>query len=103
MSYYYHYNFVSPDPIYANVKEEFKSYFDTGAVDDSMFNIWTGWCLQKLGKATYPILPMLLHIENFQARLPDDFYGAREVWATREWQFDYQLPSSLYNQITGST
>ena len=34
MSYYYKYDFVSPEPLYATVKEELKSYFDTGAVDD---------------------------------------------------------------------
>ena len=28
MSYYYKYNFISPEPIYATVKEELKSYFD---------------------------------------------------------------------------
>jgi hypothetical protein len=40
MSYYYHYNFISPEVVYATVKEEFKSYFDTGAIDDLMLPIW---------------------------------------------------------------
>jgi len=53
MSYYYKYNFVSPEPIYSIVKEELKSYFDTGAVDDLMFPTYlfltTSLLLEKLG------------------------------------------------------
>ena len=40
MSYYYKYDFVSPEPLYATVKEELKSYFDTGKyVSDELVNL----------------------------------------------------------------
>ena len=56
MSYYYKYNFTSPEIVYSTVKEELKSYFDTGAVDDLMFPTYLDKCLRKLGRATYVIL-----------------------------------------------
>ena len=80
MSYYYKYNFVSPDPIYATVKEELKSYFDTGAVDDLLFPTYLDKCLKKLGRTTYIISEQVLFIEDFEARLPDNFHAVREAW-----------------------
>jgi len=80
MAYYYKYNFISPEPIYAIVKEELKSYFDTGAVDDLLFPVYTNKCLEKLGRATHAIVPVVLYVEDFKARLPDNFYAVREAW-----------------------
>jgi hypothetical protein len=102
MSYYYEYSFVSPEPTYSLVKLEFKSYFDTGAVNDTLFPIWTEMCLKKLGRSSYPIIPSLLKISNFNTQLPDDFYAAREVWSCAPFTKEYQLPSAVYNQITDS-
>ena len=65
MAYYYKYNFISPEPIYATVKEELKSYFDTGAVDDLLFPTYLDKCLKKLGRATYVISEQVLFIEDF--------------------------------------
>ena len=67
MSYYYKYNFTSPEPIYSIVKEEFKSYFDTGAVDDLMFPTYLDKCLRKLGRTSYVIAQEILHIEDYEA------------------------------------
>jgi len=75
MSYYYKYNFISPEPIYSTVKEELKSYFDTGAVDDLLFPTYLDKCLRKLGRTTYVISEQVLFIEDFEARLPDNFYA----------------------------
>ena len=80
MAYFYKYNFISPEPIYAIVKEELKSYFDTGAVDDLLFPVYTNKCLEKLGRSTHPIVPVVLFVEDFTARLPDNFYAIREAW-----------------------
>lgn len=104
MSYYYKYNFVSPEPVYATVKEELKSYFDTGAVDDLLFPTYLDKCLQKLGRTTYVISEEVLYIEDFQARLPDNFYAVREAWMLVEIpQFPYQSANSLYTQAASST
>ena len=80
MSYYYKYNFISPEVVYSTVKEELKSYFDTGAVDDLLFPTYLDKCLRKLGRSSYVITEIPLYIENFEARLPDNFFAVREAW-----------------------
>jgi hypothetical protein len=104
MSYYYKYNFVSPEPIYSTVKEELKSYFDTGAVDDLLFPTYLDKCLKKLGRSTYIISEEILLIEDFQARLPDNFYAVREAWmCTQISGFPYQSANSFYSQASSQT
>ena len=104
MSYYYKYQFVSPDSIYATVKEELKSYFDTGAVDDLLFPTYLDKCLRKLGRATYVISESALIIEDFQARLPDNFHAVREAWmCTQINGFPYQSANSFYSQAATQT
>lgn len=101
MSYYYKYEFVSPEPIYAIVKEEFKSYFDTGAVDDLLFPTYLDKCLRKLGRSTYVISTEQLQIEDFEARLPDNFYAVREAWlCTTVNGYPYRDANSFYSQAT---
>lgn len=101
MSRIYKYKFVSPDELYARVKEELKSYFDAGVVDDLMFPIWTRKCLQKLSKATLPITQGVLFLDNYEAKLPPDFLSVREAWLTASvFPIEYRLPGSYYQQIT---
>ncbi len=104
MSIYYKYNFVSPEGIYSIVKEELKSYFDTGAVDDLLFPTYLNKCLSKLGKTSYVINEIPLYIEDFSARLPDNYYGTKEAWATAEiQQWPYQNANAFYSQASTAT
>ena len=104
MSYYYKYNFISPEPVYATVKEEFKSYFDTGAVDDLLFPTYLDKCLRKLGRSSYVISEQLLYIEDFEARLPDNFFAVREAWlCTSIPGYPYQTANSFYSQAASQT
>lgn len=104
MSYYYKYNFISPEPIYSTVKEELKSYFDTGAVDDLLFPTYLDKCLKKLGKSSYVIAETALEIENFEARLPDNFYAVREAWMCTEIPLlPYRSANSFYSQASSAT
>jgi hypothetical protein len=104
MSYYYKYNFVSPEPVYSTVKEELKSYFDTGAVDDLLFPTYLDKCLKKLGRTTFVISEEILFIEDFQARLPDNFYAVREAWmCTAVAGYPYQTANSFYSQAANAT
>jgi hypothetical protein len=99
MSQFYKYDFVSPEPIYAIVREELKSYFDTGAVDDLLFPVYTNKCLEKLGKGTHPIVPVILFVEDFTAKLPDNFYSVREAWYCGWTEFDtYTNGVAFYSQ-----
>jgi hypothetical protein len=104
MSYYYRYNFTSPEIVYSTVKEELKSYFDTGAVDDLMFPTYLDKCLRKLGRATYVISEVALYIDDFQARLPDNFFAVREAWFCTDVNgFPYQTANSFYSQAASET
>lgn len=104
MAYYYKYNFISPEPVYALIKEELKSYFDTGAVDDLTFPSYTDKCLRKLGRTTYVISQEVLFIEDFEARLPDNFYAVREAWLCSEVPGNpYRTANSFYSQTDGQT
>lgn len=104
MSYYYKYDFVSPEPVYSIVKEELKSYFDTGAVDDLLFPTYLNKCLNKLGRTTYAIKETSLDICDFQARLPDNFFAVREAWMCAEVpQLPYQTANSFYSQAADLT
>jgi hypothetical protein len=104
MSYYYKYNFTTPEIVYSTVKEEFKSYFDTGAVDDLMFPTYLDKCLRKLGRATYVIQEDGLYIEDFEARLPDNFFAVREAWLCTPIQsLPRQTANSFYSQTAGQT
>jgi len=104
MSYYYKYNFTTPEIVYSTVKEELKSYFDTGAIDDLLFPTYLDKCLRKLGRTTYVIAETALFIEDFQARLPDNFYAVREAWMCTEIPGNsYQSASSFYSQAASQT
>lgn len=104
MAYYYQYEFISPEVIYSVVKEELKSYFDTGAIDDLMFPTYVDKCLRKLGRASYVITPELLYIEDFQARLPDNFHAVREAWMCTEIDsLSFQSANSFYSQTASCT
>ena len=104
MSYYYKYNFTSPEIVYSTVKEELKSYFDTGAVDDLMFPTYVDKCLRKLGRSSYIISEDVLYLEDFQARLPDNFYAVREAWmCTQVGSLPYQTANSFYSQTDDPT
>lgn len=101
--YYYKYEFVSPQPLYALVKEGFKSYFNSGAIDDLLFPIWTEKCLKKLRRGSYKINPLVMEIKDFEARLPDDFYAVREAWLCTKCSQSYQLPNAQYQAVSTST
>lgn len=103
MSYYYKYNFCSPEPTYALVKEELRSYFDTGAVDDTLFSLYTERCLKKLGKGSYKINESILNLDDFHSRLPEDFVSVREAWLCNHYDAGFKLPGSTYEQITNTS
>jgi len=99
MSLYYQYQFESPEPLLALVKEELKSYIDTGAIDDAIWSIYIDKCLRKLGKGSYNINMQILNICDYEARLPDDFYAVREAWLCTDISQSYQAPNADYQQV----
>lgn len=104
MSYYYQYNFISPEGTFAIIREELKAYFDTGACDDLMFPTYVDKCLRKLGRATYKITEDVLYIEDFSSRLPDNFEAVREAWLCTEIAgFPLQSANSFYSQAASAS
>jgi hypothetical protein len=103
MSHYYKYKFITPESVFAVVKEDLKSYFDTGAVDDLMFPTYLNKCLRKLGRATIPIREIPLFIVDYQSRLPDNFDSVREAWMCAEIPLgSYQGANSFYSQTVSA-
>lgn len=103
MSTYYKYSFVSPEGVYAKVKEELKSYMDTGAVDDLLWPTYLKDCLDHLRKGTYKIVEELIYIENYDVRLPDNFHAVREAWlCTNVKGFPYRSANSFYSQAAST-
>lgn len=99
MSNYYQYNFISPEPLFAEVKEELKSYFDTGVVDDLLFPVWTKKCLRKLKRGTLPIRDTVLYLDDYSAKLPKDFKYVREAWVcTTTAPVSIRKPGAFYSQ-----
>lgn len=98
-SYIYQYKFISPVPLYALIKEELKSYFEAGSVDDTLFSLWTEKVLDKLGKGTIPINTTFLDIKEGEAPLPEGFEAVREVWVLKEHQQMFTDPSSTYSYV----
>lgn len=100
MSLFYKYEFVSPEPLLALISEELKSYLDTGALDTLVWPIYVSRCLERLGRGSYRIVPAIISIDNFETRLPDDFYKVREAWACNDCSSTYQHPSAVYEQMS---
>lgn len=86
--------------IFALVKEEFKSYFESGAVDDLLFPIYVTDCLDKLGRSSLKLNEWVLDLRDFQATLPPDFIAVREAWMCAPYGVSLQQPFSFYQQVT---
>lgn len=100
MSEFFKYEFISPEPTFALIAEELKSYLDIGAIDQLMWPIYLGKCLDRLGRGSYKIVPAVLPIKEFECRLPDDFYRIREAWACSDCTQSIQHPSAVYEQFS---
>lgn len=100
---YNKYDFISPAEIYARVKEEFRTYFDSGLIDDSLFEIYTEDCLNRMGKGARPIVQTVLFMEDNRSLLPSEFLAVREAWSCHQHGFAYQNPSSTYLQQVKET
>jgi hypothetical protein len=99
-SYYYKYNFISPEPIYTEIKEELRSYFQTGVIDDVLFPKYTEDCLKRLGRSSYKIEENVFNLQNFETILPENFEAVRELYLVTPVERHYQMPNSCYEQAT---
>lgn len=91
-------NYIHSSALYAEIKEELSSYFNTGAVDDIMFPTWTDYCLKRLKKTTYKIKDTVLEINNHKVSLPDDFNSVRSIWSCNTHYTSVFSPRLKYRQ-----
>lgn len=80
MSTYYNQKFTSPKDLYAEIKEDLRSYFEASLVDDMMFPRWTEQCLDRFRMSRYKISDTIIEVNNFKGCLPEDFISVREAW-----------------------
>lgn len=100
MSTYYEYSFVSPEPVYARIKEELSSYFATDMVDDLLFPVWTSKALRSLARTVMPIVDTVLYLDDFTALLPRGFDSVREAWLCSTLApVSIRKPGAFYSQV----
>lgn len=91
-------NYTSSEEIFAEIREEMSSYFNTGAVDDIMFPRWAIYCLKRLKKSTMQVEATVLEIKNYKAELPQNFNSARAVWSCEPHYVSTMNPQLRYTQ-----
>ena len=67
----YTYQWESPEGIYAEIKLELKSYFDSGAIDDTLFQAYTDTVLSKIGHSMLEEKYDIIELKNYKAFLPE--------------------------------
>jgi hypothetical protein len=72
--------YISSEVIQARVREELRTYFYAGAIDDLMFNTWVADCIDKFEYTYLPIKECAMDMWNNRCELPCDFKAVREVW-----------------------
>lgn len=97
---YREYPYISIDPLLAEVKEEMKSYFESGAVTEIMIPTYVDQCLRKLKTVALKPEQAVLFIENYKGTLPPDFHLLNyaisyEMRADRHHNIGMSLPSTV--------
>lgn len=88
--------YVNSEQLYAEIREELSSYFNTGAVDDIMFPIYTQYALDRLSKSSMTKRSTVVRIENGKGELPDDFNSALSVWTCKTTEASIFSPRAVY-------
>jgi len=71
---YREYPYTSIATLLAEVKEEMKSYFESGAVTEIMIPTYAEQCLRKLKTVALKPEQAILFIEDHKGTLPPDFH-----------------------------
>lgn len=100
ISSYYQYPFISPESLFATIKEELSSYFETGVMDDNLFPRWTSEALKKLSKSSLKVEHEVLFVEGYQAKLPSGFHSVKEAWGVTCLSDTMLLPEATYENVT---
>lgn len=66
-------NFISSEPLIAEVKQELKYYFEAGAISEVLIPTFVDQALRKLKVMVLQPEDLVLHFVNYTAELPCDF------------------------------
>lgn len=66
-------NYITGEELLNEVRLKLSNYFERGVLDDSMFYPVIRECLAKLGSRVYPTSTAILPVEDYKAKLPEDF------------------------------
>jgi hypothetical protein len=66
-------NFISSEPLIAEVKQELKSYFESGAISEILIPTFIDQALRKLKVMVLKPDDVILHFVNYKSELPCDF------------------------------
>jgi len=67
-------NYITSEPIIAEVKQELKSYFEAGAVSEVLIPSFIDQALRKLKVLVLRPEEAVIRFENYKSELPSDFY-----------------------------
>jgi hypothetical protein len=81
---YNNYSYVSTDSLEAEIKEELRSYFDSGALTDVMFPTYIRSCIELFDTAALDKEHDVLTITNYKAALPDNFKKLKAAYLCQD-------------------
>ena len=99
----WHYDWISTESIVAQLKEELRSYFETGVIDDGMFPMYVDHCLKKVGMTMLESVDEIIPLRNKKAILPEGVVFLNDVlYAGDEQNIKGNIPggTNMYNQTT---
>jgi len=70
---YEHINFISSEPLIAEVKQELKSYFEAGAISEVLIPTFVDQALRKLKVMVLSPEDIVCNFVNYKSELPCDF------------------------------
>jgi len=70
---YEHINFISAEPLIAEVKQELKYYFEAGSISEVLIPTFVDQALRKLKVMVLKPEDVVLHFVNYKSELPCDF------------------------------
>lgn len=80
MSKYENFNFISSEVIVTEVKQQLKSYFDSGSLTEIMIPTYISTALRKLKMMTLEWKDTIMEVENYKMKLPSDFQYLDDVY-----------------------
>lgn len=77
---YNNFNFISSDVIVAEVKQELKSYFDSGLLTETLIPTYIDNALRRLKVMVLEYREEVIPVANYRSKLPSDFHYLRDAF-----------------------